>query len=78
MTAVMYGGAPDPFNPSPRDPFAPQPFVLVPNPWPVVMPPPPYAADDESAALNAMLKLDDEARRRVMRYLMSRYGEVKP
>lgn len=65
--AVMYG--------------APPPIPATPPTWEYsapVDPPPSYAADPEVAAVAAVVALDDEARRRVLRYLGSRFGDINP
>lgn len=74
---VMYGAPPvDPTMPRfPQVPDVGTPLPQRPIPFvPFVDPPPPYAADAELSAMAALVKLDDESRKRILRWAVSRWG----
>jgi hypothetical protein len=57
-------------------PEQPQPFVITPHVRLPVSPPPARPeADAETAAIEALARLDDRARQRVLRYCESRWGK---
>lgn len=79
-SVTMYGAAPWPESPRVPDPFAPQTFPCVPDPAApatagtfVIQPPPPYAPKTELELLDALEKLPEEQRRRVLRYALDKW-----